>query len=295
MQGSLGRSANVRWWLAANVRRPALWAAVAAVVGGLLGVTAVALCLVPSGGSVALRCSLDQFSGSVRLSRVLTTLSLLGVCALLTGLRRSIAWTLGAIVALLVLVTLFWFVAGNSYADMPTGRTRGMSGTLLYASIAAGWGRPILMAVLGTALLWARRWLPALLLLALGASEMPPIRALIPDGVLYGEGWPLLLLGSHEFGIGPGLVGGVAWVLLGVSVFFSSRRLERERLDERRRALAEENSRKALRLYERAFGAGDLSVVDELLAPDFLDRRRSAAARRSSSGPSRICAAPSPI
>jgi hypothetical protein len=59
--------------------------ALAAVVGGLLGAAVLTFCVILPDGFFTLGCSLDQLFGSLRLSRVLTTLSLGGVCVLMAG------------------------------------------------------------------------------------------------------------------------------------------------------------------------------------------------------------------
>ncbi len=69
----------------------------------------------------------------------------------------------------------------------------------------------------------------------------------------------------------------VGWAMLLALVFllWGVRRLMRRKAEEELRA--EENRRKARRLYEEAFSAGDFSVIDEVIAEGFFDhlgRRR---------------------
>jgi predicted ester cyclase len=73
----------------------------------------------------------------------------------------------------------------------------------------------------------------------------------------------------------------VGWAILLALIIFvllwAVRRRRAYRTAERRRAAVEENRRKARRLYEAAFGAGDLRVVDEVVGEGFFhhpDRRR---------------------
>jgi predicted ester cyclase len=72
----------------------------------------------------------------------------------------------------------------------------------------------------------------------------------------------------------------VGWAILLALIIFvllwAVRRRRAYRAAERRRVTAEENRRKARRLYEAAFGAGDLTVVDEVVGEGFFhpDRRR---------------------
>ncbi len=254
---------GVRSWLSTSALRPASWAAAAAVGGGLVGAMATLLITLPPGFGT-IEVSLDLFFGSVRISRLLTTLGLVGVCALLTGKVPHLLVTIsGAFAALISFATLVWFVAqGPFVASLSAEQARGEPRPLMYAAVATYWGRVVLMVFFVVTLLWARRRLPALLLFALGFLEIPSLGPLLSS--LPTE-WPVLLLGFSPFG--PGLVGAVCWTLLGIVVFRSGQELE----EEKRRTNLEENRRKALRLYEEAFGAGDLSVVDELVARDFFD------------------------
>lgn len=268
--------------LAPVVSRPAVWAAIAAVAGGLLGAATLAFCLLPSDEGLILGCSLDRFSVSVRVSRVLTTLALGGICVLLAEPRvRFLPWASGTLVVLLSAVTVVWAVLTNWYADMPAERAPGVSDALLYSSVTVLWGRPVLMVILGVALLWTGRRLSASLLFALGALEMLPIGALSPGTILSGSGWSVLLLGSHEFGVGAGLIGGTGWTLLGVAIFFSDLKLKERLSEERRRTVEEENLSLARRLYEVAWGTGNLPEVDELVSEEFVDHRHD---RRGSEG-----------
>jgi SnoaL-like polyketide cyclase len=57
-----------------------------------------------------------------------------------------------------------------------------------------------------------------------------------------------------------------------IAVFFWAIRKRRKRNpEEEQRAVAAENRRKARRLYKEAFGAGDFSVIDEVVAEGFFD------------------------
>jgi predicted ester cyclase len=64
---------------------------------------------------------------------------------------------------------------------------------------------------------------------------------------------------------------GLGWAIVLALVFlpWAVRRLGRRKPGEERRA--EENRRKARRLYEEAFSAGDFSVIDEVIAEGFFD------------------------
>src|SRR3712207_6991322 len=68
---------------------------------------------------------------------------------------------------------------------------------------------------------------------------------------------------------------GLALLLALVFLLWALRRLRKRKPEEERRAVTAENRRKARRLYEEAFGAGDFSVIDEVVAEEFFDHLRS--------------------
>lgn len=93
----------------------------------------------------------------------------------------------------------------------------------------------------------------------------------------------IVLLGWYEGG-GVSLPEAFVWTLLGVVLF----RAARERSYGRAMCLqAEENRKKALRLYEEGLRRNDLSVVDEMVSEDFRDLRRGT---RSKLGMERLIA-----
>jgi predicted ester cyclase len=66
------------------------------------------------------------------------------------------------------------------------------------------------------------------------------------------------------------------WMIpLGLVVFmlWAARRWGTHEAEGRRREAAEENRSKARSLYEAAFGTGDFSVIDDIVAEEFLDHR----------------------
>ena len=74
-------------------------------------------------------------------------------------------------------------------------------------------------------------------------------------------------------GAGTGLLEEVSWAILLalIFLFWAVRRLTKRKPEEEQRVVAEENRRKARRLYEEAFGAGDFSVIDEVVSEGFFD------------------------
>jgi hypothetical protein len=92
-----------------------------------------------------------------------------------------------------------------------------------------------------------------------------------------------------------GLPEEVGWtILLALLLFWAIRRLTKRKAEGEQPAVVEENRRKARLLYEEAFGAGDFSIIDEVVAERFFDPSADATVRRDSSVPSQVFAAPSP-
>ena len=78
-------------------------------------------------------------------------------------------------------------------------------------------------------------------------------------------------IGGTDAGTGPLEEVGWAILLALVFLFWTARSLTKRKPEEEQRAAAEENRRKAYRIYEEAFGAGDFSVIDEVVAEGFFD------------------------
>ncbi|MGI8909115.1 MAG: ester cyclase [Rubrobacteraceae bacterium] len=287
MRSSLA-SSDTRQWLITAARRPASWAAVAAAAGGLLGAASVLPLILPRG---FLAWGVSNFAPEwlrflVRLAgwgdeifRVLTVLSLGGVCLLLTESRfRFLPITAGVFSALLFTFALVSSVVMGSGLPTPLAMDAAAEpvAALRAMGLALAWGKPIALMLFGLVFLRVGWWRLTLLLILLGALELPllwePLLSLAQS--LGNAEWPILLLGFP--GMLPGLLGFACWALLGVVILLS----DKERLDEKRKAATEENRRKARRLYEEAFGAGDLSVVDELVAEGFFDHRHNRRGRR---------------
>jgi predicted ester cyclase len=86
-------------------------------------------------------------------------------------------------------------------------------------------------------------------------------------------GWLWPLEGPSGTSVGVGLPEEVGWAipLVLVLLLWVVHGLRRRKSEEERRAIAEENRRKTRRLYEEAFGKGDFSVIDEVVAEGFVD------------------------
>jgi predicted ester cyclase len=234
-------------------RQSLTWAALAAFLGSVVGLAATfsssswPVWAAPAGGLVA-------------------TLSLLGVASLLG--RRSWAARVG------VVLLLLWLVASLSfslYSSLwrPEPRFSGEPPfaflALQYASL---WGGSLatLPFALGS-LFERRRWLgavllllsvPGTLLLLLYVSSAGADISLSEIEALVGP------LSSPAAGVG--VPEAVLWVSVGGLLFDEARR---RALSKVRREVAEENRRKALRLYEKGLGRGDPSAVEEMVSEDF--------------------------
>jgi hypothetical protein len=199
-------------------------------------------------GEFALGCSVDRLFGSLRLSQVLTTVSLVGACVLLAGGRlRYLRLAMGTLTVLISLAVLLWAILGGPIA---LGLAADVSGPPLYAAVATFWGRPIFMAVLGITLFKAGRWFPASVLVALGALELPLVYSLTLRA-MSGQNdseWQLFLIGFYTFR--PGLVSAVGWSLLGSAILVSGRKLDRKRLEVKRQAEEQENRLIPIRIIE---------------------------------------------
>ena len=71
--------------------------------------------------------------------------------------------------------------------------------------------------------------------------------------------------------LGTGLVETAGWLILSYAILRLGPEPERRKLEEGRQTLELENLHEACGLYEEVFAVGNLSVIDELLADDFID------------------------
>jgi predicted ester cyclase len=276
------------------------WAAVAAAVGGLLGFAGVLSVLLPPQNPYGLAYQPGALGDYLHdwgdfASYTLTTLSLGGVLALVGGARSRAGITAG-LVALASLIALLWFFVYVAFVFDPVLTPwPGPPPLLVILGYTAFCGKSAALFVVGFTALRAEvvgRW--GLLLLALGALEAALLVVLTfaPSWPFSDAWWLWMLFGLPESGVGLTETVGwirltetVGWILLGCVLLRLEPGCRRRKLEEERRALEEENLRETRLLYEEAFGAGNLSMVDEIVADDFFDHlhhRRGPQAFKSS-------------
>ena len=247
------------------------------MVGGLLGFVGVmSLLLAPQSPygllyqSGTLGAFLRQWAGPA--SHALTTLSLGGVLALAGGVRSRLG-IVGGLVALVSLVAMLGFFFYQTFIFDPVHKPwAGPPPLLIIAGYAAFLGKPATLLIFGLAALRAgTAEYSGLLLLGLGALEAAPLIGYnsVPSWPFPEVEWLWVVLGLPS--LGTGLVETAGWLILGYAILRLGPEHKRRKLQEERRTQEHENLHKACKLYEEAFEAGNLSVVDELLADDFFD------------------------
>ena len=252
------------------------WGAVALVLVGLLGLVGDAAYL-----AAAYRASKDPNAYYVDGS--------------LVGLFFALDWVLGWFLISLGLVGLHAALSGTLPRRLAlAGAACALAAALLFlweflqyrllesyyppAPAAVHFGLPVAVVLAGVAALWARglghwRFLPPFVCL-LGtpiATRVLVYLLLYPDDV--GPMIPAIEFEKEVLVIAPRALADAGWLLFGL-VLFGAREREAAAVARERRALEVENLAVARRLYEGAWGEGDLSVVDELVAPEFFDHRR---------------------
>jgi predicted ester cyclase len=266
-----------------------LLAAVAALVGGLLGIAGVLSILLPPENPYGLAYKpgtlgdvLHEWGDSA--SHTLTTLSLGGVLALVGGARSRAGVTAG-LVALASFVALLWFFVYLAFVFDPVlAPWPGPPPLLIVLGYTAFCGKSAALLLFGFAALRTEvvGWW-GLLLLALGALEAALLVVLTfaPSWPFSDAWWVWMLFGLPESGMGLTETVGwirltetVGWIMLGYVVLRLEPECRRRTLEVERRVLEEENLRATRLLYEEAFGAGNLSMVDEIVADDFIDHLR---------------------
>ena len=151
---------------------------------------------------------------------------------------------------------------------------------LLQVSLWFGPTATLLLA-LGALITEGKRRLGAVLL-GLGILGQPLVFAFnaLPGEVFYLSGSTVLLLGWPGGGVN--LPEAALFVLLGVLLLREARS---QVLGTLWKSIAQQNGEKVRRLYQQAFGRGNLSVVEEIVSEDFRDLRHG---ERSKQGMKRI-------
>ena len=262
------------------------WGGFALAVGGLLGVVAGIFRVVStvkySYGTSSEPGIMDQLwiwsAVLMFVGMLLVAVGLVGLYALVAPLRsekfRKLAGA-GLLIAILpsaALVSLLLY----SYLAPQTGYYDSGSGsffdTIFFAWI---WVRPFGILLLGVAALWGRglrrwRFLPLIVGLLTCASSAFIYSAYQDVNLFTGGGLILSALLSEV----PLLLPDLGWILLG-ALLPGAKRRELSILVREKRMLEEKNLSLARRLYEEAWGRGNLQVVDELVAPDFFDHHHN--------------------
>jgi len=234
-------------------------------------------------------------SGDERLyaaSRVLMGLHTLLLSAGLLGLHLLLAkprrWTrkLSAAGTLLAVLSGLGFCAGALYESIAEPSYYASWSVLQVLFFAGYFGKPTGVVLLGFAVLWSRglgRWRVVPLLAGLASSPLSYValvwlvasrntlgpeqdsREIFVDALLFAS---------------PTALAGIVWISVGFAVF-GSRKREAALLAKERRATESVNLSLARRLYDEAWGAGDVAFLDDIVAPDLFDRRHG---RRGSQG-----------
>ena len=197
-------------------------------------------------------------------------------------------WTrrLSAAGTLLAALAGILFSAGALYAVLLRPPYYAPWGPLETLAAAGYYGQTAGVVLVGVAVLWSRG-------LGLG-RPLPLFAGLVGSPLAFVVLWRLfppenpsafgpeardVLLQAVVFDL-PTTLSGVAWICVGLAVF-GSRNREVASLTKERRATEDENLSLARRLYEEAWGAGNVAVLDEISAPHLLDRQRD---RRGTEG-----------
>ena len=261
------------------------WGGFALVAGGLLGAAGAMLMVVvtvqnPYGTSSepGIMVQLSIWSNvSMFVAMLLVAVGLVGLYALVATVRhervKKLALTglviagLPLVIIPLVLLYIYLFPPDYSYSS---------GGPALFNVVAFGWllVRPFGVLLLGVAALWSRglgRW--RLLPMAIGLTMF------VSSVFIYSmyRGGPGALgdgISSALLSAAPLLLPDLGWILLG-ALLPGAKRRELSILAREKQMLEEKNLSLARRLYEEAWGRGNLQVVDELVSPDFFDHHHN--------------------
>lgn len=269
------------------LREPLLWAAVAVFAGaavGFFGTVWQAKLLT----DLDYDLSANIYSGALQtLGQATALLSLVGTGVLIGGPRPGsraarFALRLAPVVGSVSLSVWTAASAASVFYTwyLNTGKMRYDTGPPPALAEASFWGSlylpPVVVLPFALVALARHAWRIAAVLSGLLVLTLPIgliFWALVPSAAPTSPealGGPALL---GFLGWGVGLLEVPLWWLLG---FLLLRDARERSYGETQRLQAEENRRRARRLYEEGFGRGDLSVVDELVSEDFRDLRRGA-------------------
>ena len=217
------------------------------------------------------------FTALLGLHALLLSAGFVGLHLLVTK-RYRWTWRLSAVGTLLVVLSGIGFCAGALYELLaePSYYSWGLVETLLFAGY---FGQPICVVLLGVAVLWTRGLGPWRVLPILAGLLGSPLSLIVLWWLFPSSNTPTPGQGAREAFVdalafaSPAVLAGIFWISFGFAVF-GSRKREAALLAKERRATEGANLPLARRLYEEAWGDGDVAVLDELAAPDFFDRRR---------------------
>jgi predicted ester cyclase len=275
-------------WLA-MLREPLLWAALAAFVGGTLGLfgtflqAALEISYTPTLSTIYF-AAVAQYSG-----QALAAFSLIGVPSLLgphsrTKARQSVV--LGRLLLLLLAATftilVFFLIYMNTgewlgASVRPTPPLYEVSWPLYKVSFWTSIFLPMAVAFpYAVAAFSVRKIRLGALLAFLCILNLPflAIRFLLFPPAPYVSSAALAVFGGYGWGVS--LLEASVWALLGAALFRGAH--ERVR-DEATRIRAKGNREAARYLYEEGLGRGNFSVVNEVVSEDFRDLGRGTRGR----------------
>lgn len=277
----------VKWWSARvssvlSSPRWLRWGGISLVAGGVLGVVAQVAFVLMFGALPALASRfayglLDVIFLLQGFVTPLLAVGLIGVYALAAGqsgrLRKLSAFGLG-----LVLVSAFVLAGMNAYETLIAPRYityDPAEGIPLSQKIVtwASWGWPVGAVLLGLGILRETRGMGRWggLSVALGLLSTPLFYRLLLHSVTGGnpeggvEGASRILLDAQPILLNLG------WALLGYGLLRASGA----------ESVTQTNERLARRVYEEAWGRGEVEVLNELVAPDVVDHYHRQRGRES--------------
>ena len=207
---------------------------------------------------------------------LLLSAGLLGLHVLLPK-RYRWTWRFSAAGVLITALSAIGYSAGALYESLAQPSYYSSRGVLNALFFVGYFGQPVGAVLVGIAALWSRglgRWRALPLVASLLGSPLSPLVLwwLLPPGDVLVPDPRETLVEALRF-VSPVALVGICWFSLGLAAF-GIRKREAVALARQRRTTEGRNLSLARRLYEEAWGAGNVAVLDELAAPDFFDRRR---------------------